>query len=242
MTELQALRAIGRKVERHYGRPQDIEWAVDRHTRAILLLQSRPETVWSTQGSRAGGRAAADPSVACDERYSEADGEPDRRGRRGNHAAAGAVELRRAESGDRRREAEPASRRAPAAQTRAAPHARATCRAAAPVAAAPRAAAPRRGQRSGRSERCTTSPSPLLGTFYRAPKPGAPPFVEVGAPVEEDTIIGIIEVMKLMNTVRAGVQRRGRGDPGGRRRAGRVRRDAAARPQGRLIHAASAAS
>jgi acetyl-CoA carboxylase biotin carboxyl carrier protein len=49
-------------------------------------------------------------------------------------------------------------------------------------------------------------PAPLLGTFYRAPKPGAPPFVEVGSPVEEDTIIAIIEVMKLMNTVRAGVR------------------------------------
>ena len=49
-------------------------------------------------------------------------------------------------------------------------------------------------------------PSPLLGTFYRSPKPGAPPFVQVGSPVEADTIIGIIEVMKLMNTVRAGVR------------------------------------
>jgi acetyl-CoA carboxylase biotin carboxyl carrier protein len=49
-------------------------------------------------------------------------------------------------------------------------------------------------------------PAPLLGTFYRAPKPGAPPFVEVGARVEVDTIVGIIEVMKLMNTVRAGVR------------------------------------
>ena len=48
--------------------------------------------------------------------------------------------------------------------------------------------------------------APLLGTFYRAPKPGEPPFVEVGAQVEAETIIGIIEVMKLMNTVRAGVQ------------------------------------
>ena len=47
--------------------------------------------------------------------------------------------------------------------------------------------------------------APLLGTFYRAPKPGAPPFVEVGAPVDEQTVIGIIEVMKLMNSVRAGV-------------------------------------
>jgi acetyl-CoA carboxylase biotin carboxyl carrier protein len=47
--------------------------------------------------------------------------------------------------------------------------------------------------------------SPLLGTFYRAPKPGAPPFIEIGSPVEPETVIGIIEVMKLMNTVRAGV-------------------------------------
>ena len=48
--------------------------------------------------------------------------------------------------------------------------------------------------------------APLLGTFYRSPKPGAPPFVEVGATVEEDTVVAIIEVMKLMNTVRAGVR------------------------------------
>ncbi len=49
-------------------------------------------------------------------------------------------------------------------------------------------------------------PSPLLGVFYRAPKPGELPFVEVGQKIEEDTIIGIIEVMKLMNSVRAGVR------------------------------------
>jgi acetyl-CoA carboxylase biotin carboxyl carrier protein len=48
--------------------------------------------------------------------------------------------------------------------------------------------------------------SPLLGTFYRSPKPGAPPFIEVGTVVEENTIVAIIEVMKLMNTVRAGVR------------------------------------
>src|SRR5579862_8515864 len=47
--------------------------------------------------------------------------------------------------------------------------------------------------------------APLLGTFYRAPKPGEAPFVEVGTEVTEETVIGIIEVMKLMNTVRAGV-------------------------------------
>ena len=48
--------------------------------------------------------------------------------------------------------------------------------------------------------------SPLLGVFYRAPKPGEPAFVEVGARVEQDTVIGIIEVMKLMNSARAGVR------------------------------------
>jgi acetyl-CoA carboxylase biotin carboxyl carrier protein len=46
--------------------------------------------------------------------------------------------------------------------------------------------------------------SPLLGVYYRAPKPGEPPFVEVGQIVETDSIVGIVEVMKLMNTVRAG--------------------------------------
>jgi acetyl-CoA carboxylase biotin carboxyl carrier protein len=50
--------------------------------------------------------------------------------------------------------------------------------------------------------------APLLGTFYRAPRPGAPPFVEVGSLVQEDTVIAIIEVMKLMNTVRAGMRGR----------------------------------
>ena len=48
--------------------------------------------------------------------------------------------------------------------------------------------------------------SPLLGTFYRSPKPGAAAFVEVGTEVEADTVVAIVEVMKLMNTVRAGVR------------------------------------
>ena len=47
---------------------------------------------------------------------------------------------------------------------------------------------------------------PLVGTFYRAPKPGAAPFVEVGSKVEENTVVAIIETMKLMNSVRAGVR------------------------------------
>ena len=49
-------------------------------------------------------------------------------------------------------------------------------------------------------------PSPLLGIFHRAPKPGAPPFVDAGSKVDEQTVIGIIEVMKLMNPVLAGVK------------------------------------
>ena len=49
-------------------------------------------------------------------------------------------------------------------------------------------------------------PAPLLGIFYRAPKPGEPPFIAVGSKVAEDTVIGIIEVMKLMNSVSAGVK------------------------------------
>lgn len=45
---------------------------------------------------------------------------------------------------------------------------------------------------------------PLPGTFYRAPQPGVPPFVEVGDRVEPETVIGIVETMKLMNPVHAG--------------------------------------
>ena len=51
----------------------------------------------------------------------------------------------------------------------------------------------------------TTIPAPMLGTFYRAEAPGKPPFVEVGAQVEPDTIVCIIEVMKMMNSVPAGI-------------------------------------
>ena len=49
-------------------------------------------------------------------------------------------------------------------------------------------------------------PSPLVGIFYLAPKPGEPPFVELGSKLVEETVIGIIEVMKLMHTVHAGVK------------------------------------
>ena len=47
--------------------------------------------------------------------------------------------------------------------------------------------------------------APIVGTFYRAPKPGAEPFVDIGFVVEEHSAIAIIEVMKLMNSIPAGM-------------------------------------
>jgi acetyl-CoA carboxylase biotin carboxyl carrier protein len=46
--------------------------------------------------------------------------------------------------------------------------------------------------------------APCIGTFYRSPKPGSPPFVAVGQRVTADTEVCIVEVMKLFTTVRAG--------------------------------------
>jgi acetyl-CoA carboxylase biotin carboxyl carrier protein len=48
--------------------------------------------------------------------------------------------------------------------------------------------------------------APVVGTFYRAPAPGEAPFVEVGSPVEEQTQVCILEVMKLMSSVVAGAR------------------------------------
>ncbi|MDG4831392.1 acetyl-CoA carboxylase biotin carboxyl carrier protein [Solwaraspora sp. WMMD1047] len=62
----------------------------------------------------------------------------------------------------------------------------------APTPATVEATAPRR-----------TVVSPLVGTFYRAPEPGAAPYVEVGDAIEAGQVIGIVEAMKLMNQVTA---------------------------------------
>ena len=48
--------------------------------------------------------------------------------------------------------------------------------------------------------------APMVGTFYRAPQPGARPFVEVGDIVDDHTTVCIIEVMKLMNSIPAGAR------------------------------------
>jgi acetyl-CoA carboxylase biotin carboxyl carrier protein len=82
------------------------------------------------------------------------------------------------------------------------------------AALAPRQASPG-GQpsiaRAAPSEPAVSVPShwvavtaPNLGTFYRAPKPGAAPFVEIGQSVEPDKDICLIEVMKLFTTLKAG--------------------------------------
>ena len=60
-TQLQQLGTLARQVERHYGCAQDIEWAIERHSGAILLLQSRPETVWSTRDAAPIAKREEDP-------------------------------------------------------------------------------------------------------------------------------------------------------------------------------------
>ncbi|GIU82102.1 MAG: acetyl-CoA carboxylase, biotin carboxyl carrier protein [Pyrinomonadaceae bacterium] len=47
--------------------------------------------------------------------------------------------------------------------------------------------------------------SPIVGTFYRAPAPDKPPYVQVGDKVQPDTVVCIVEAMKLMNEIQAGV-------------------------------------
>jgi acetyl-CoA carboxylase biotin carboxyl carrier protein len=78
--------------------------------------------------------------------------------------------------------------------------------------AAPPPADPAHAAESGRpaegseaDQGLVTISSPMLGTFYRAESPGSPAFVEVGARVQPDTTVAIIEVMKMMNSVPAGV-------------------------------------
>ena len=68
------------------------------------------------------------------------------------------------------------------------------------------AALPREKKPVSFSENLHLVRSPMVGTFYRAPAPGQPPFVEVGQSVEPDSILCVIEVMKLMNSIEAGVR------------------------------------
>jgi acetyl-CoA carboxylase biotin carboxyl carrier protein len=67
------------------------------------------------------------------------------------------------------------------------------------------AGAEARGEARGDDRTLVPVRAPLPGTFYRAPRPGAEPFAEVGSRVTADTVVCIVETMKLMNSVHAGV-------------------------------------
>jgi acetyl-CoA carboxylase biotin carboxyl carrier protein len=88
---------------------------------------------------------------------------------------------------------------------------------AAPVApqiiAAPAPAAPASETRSATASSSTPTEapgkevtSPMVGTFYRAPSPESPPFIDIGQEVNEDTVVCIIEAMKVMNEIKAEVR------------------------------------
>ena len=69
----------------------------------------------------------------------------------------------------------------------------------APVAAVAATAPVAAGDASGLSQIV----SPMVGTFYTAPSPESPPFITVGQEVQEDTVVCIIEAMKVMNEIKA---------------------------------------
>ena len=68
-----------------------------------------------------------------------------------------------------------------------------------PPAVAPPPAAP--SETEEESVELAVVKSPIVGTFYRSPEPGAPSFVEVGERVKKDQVLCIIEAMKLMNEI-----------------------------------------
>ena len=70
-----------------------------------------------------------------------------------------------------------------------------------PVPTSPAPAAPADAEVEDESLEFAVVKSPIVGTFYRASEPGAPPFVEVGQQVRKDQVLCIIEAMKLMNEI-----------------------------------------
>lgn len=71
------------------------------------------------------------------------------------------------------------------------------------AAAAPAAPAPAAGEAAPAVSKGETITSPIVGTFYRAPSPESPSYVEVGSVVEKGQIFCIVEAMKLMNEIEA---------------------------------------
>ena len=76
--------------------------------------------------------------------------------------------------------------------------------AAAPVAAAPAPAAPAAAPApAAKPDKAKMIESPIVGTFYRASAPGAEPMVKVGDRVDSETVVCIVEAMKVMNEIKA---------------------------------------
>lgn len=78
----------------------------------------------------------------------------------------------------------------------------------APMAAAPAPVAPAAAVPAAVEEdaNCYTIKSPMVGTFYRAASPESAPYIEVGASVDESSVVCIVEAMKLMNEIKAEVK------------------------------------
>lgn len=74
---------------------------------------------------------------------------------------------------------------------------------AAPVAAPAAAAVP--AAAAAEDDNATYIKSPMVGTFYTSPKPGAPTFIKVGEQVQADTVVCMVEAMKMFNEIPAGV-------------------------------------
>lgn len=74
------------------------------------------------------------------------------------------------------------------------------------AATAPQAMPPQPADAAAAGEGEVVIKAPMVGTFYRCPKPGDPPFVKEGDGVSEESVLCIIEVMKLMNSLEAKVK------------------------------------
>jgi len=78
--------------------------------------------------------------------------------------------------------------------------------AAAGATALPAEEAPAAGSAPAATDTMREITSPMVGTFYRAASPESPPFIDVGREVNEDTVVCIIEAMKVMNEIKAEVK------------------------------------
>ena len=78
--------------------------------------------------------------------------------------------------------------------------------AALPAAAVPTAVSPAPAAAPAAASTEVEIKSPMIGTFYRAPSPESAPYIEVGAEVNPDTVVCIIEAMKVMNEIKAEVK------------------------------------